>query len=98
METRLTPKAPDTLMLARHLPTHDGNSWVDELDTALQSHGDVSEPMVVAAKTGPSTDEVLDTLTKQLSVTEVNQNDDAANKLTEVVKAFLAAAQGASTD
>ena len=54
--------------------------------------------MVVAAKPGPSTGEVLDTLTKQLSVTEVNQNDDAANKLTEVVKAFLAAAQGASAD
>ena len=66
---RLAPEAPDTLMLAHHLPTHDGDSWVDELDTALQSHGDVSEPMVVAAKPGPSMGEVLNTLTKHLSVT-----------------------------
>ena len=35
LEMRLAPKAPDTLMLARHFPTHDGDSWVDELDTAL---------------------------------------------------------------
>ena len=51
-------------MLAYHLPTHNGDSWVDELDTALQSQEDVLESMVIAEKPGPSMGEVLDMLTK----------------------------------